>query len=109
MFADSRESIGTRMLRAVSGQKILLPISFPSRGLLVLKSLLNGTKFNQDYFIDAIFPGLHDEKRRISRKDGFPACSAHTANSMCHNGNKISKKLAKGSIGELQTHFTLQK
>jgi hypothetical protein len=48
--------------------------------------------------IDAIFPGLSNEKRRISRKDGFPAFSPHTDNSMSHDGNKISEKLAKRSI-----------
>jgi hypothetical protein len=76
----------------------LLPICFPSRRLLVLKLLPNGTKFNQNYFIDAIFPGLYNEKPRISRKDGFPAFSVHMDNSMCHNGNKISEKLAKRTI-----------
>jgi hypothetical protein len=98
MFTSSRESIVPRMRGDISGQQTLLPISFPSRRLPVLKPLPKGIKFNQNYFIDAIFPGLYDEKRRISRKDGFPAFSAGTDNSMCHNGNKISEKLAKRSI-----------
>jgi hypothetical protein len=41
---------------------------------------------------------LYNEKRRISHKEGFPAFSVHMDNSMCHNGNKISEKLAKRSI-----------
>jgi hypothetical protein len=76
----------------------MLTIFFRSRRFLVLEPLPKSTKFNQDYFIDAIFPGLHNERRRISRKEGFPAFSVHLDNSMCHNGNKISEKLAKRSI-----------
>jgi hypothetical protein len=98
MFAGSRESLVPRIRRETSGQKTLLTIFFPSRRLRVLEVLPKGTKFNQDYFIGAIFPGLYNEKRRISRKDGFPAFSVHMDNSMCHHGNKISEKLAKGSI-----------
>jgi hypothetical protein len=63
-----------------------------------LEVLPTGIKFNQDYFIDAIFPGLYNEKRRMSRKEGFPAFSVHMDNSMCQKGNKISEKLAKRSI-----------
>jgi hypothetical protein len=61
----------------------------------VLESPPKGTKFNQDYFIGTIFPGLYNEKRRISRKERFPAFSVHIDHPMCHNGNKISEKLAK--------------
>jgi hypothetical protein len=63
----------------------------------VLEVLPKDTKFNQNYFIDPIFPGLYNEKTRISRKKGFPAVSVHMDNSMCHDGHKISEKLAKKS------------
>jgi hypothetical protein len=98
MFAGSRESVVPRIRRDISRQKTMLTIFFTSTRLLVLETLPKGTKFNQDYFIDAIFPRLYNEKRRISRKEGFPAFSVHMDNSMCHNGNKISEKLAKRSI-----------
>jgi hypothetical protein len=98
MFAGSKESVVPRIWRDISGQETLLPIFFPSIRLLVLKALPKGTTFNQDYFVDAIFPGLYNEKRRISCKEGFPAFSAHMHHSMCNNGNKISEKLAKRSI-----------
>jgi hypothetical protein len=35
-------------------------------------ALPTGTKFNQDYFIRAIFPGLSNEKKQISRKKVSP-------------------------------------
>jgi hypothetical protein len=98
MFAGSRESVVPRIRRDISRQKTILTIFLTSARLLMLEALTKGAKFNQDYFIDAIFPRLYNEKRRISRKEGFPAFSVHMDNSMCHNGNKISDKLAKGSI-----------
>jgi hypothetical protein len=107
-FAGSRESVVPRIRRDISGQQTLLTICFPSRRLLVLKLLPNGTKFNQNYFIDAIFPGLYNEKRRLSRKEGFPAFSVQTDKSTCQNGNKISKKLAKGSIERAPHPLILQ-
>jgi hypothetical protein len=54
--------------------------------------------FNQDYFVHAIFPGLYNEKTRISRKKDFQVFSVHIDNSMCHNGHKVSEKLAERSI-----------
>jgi hypothetical protein len=98
MCARPRESVVPRMRHHVSGQKVMLPIFLTSRRLLVLEALPKGTKFNREYFIDAIFSWLYNEKRRISRKGGFPAFSVHMDNSMCHDGNKISEKLAKRSI-----------
>jgi hypothetical protein len=73
IFADSRESAVPRIRRDISGQKTMLTICCTTRQLRVLKALPKGTKFNQDYFIDAVFPGLHNEKRQISRKEGFPS------------------------------------
>jgi hypothetical protein len=98
MSADSRESVVPRIRRDISGQQNILTIFFTSRQFLVLGALPKGTKFNQDCFIDPKCPGLYNEKRGISCKEGFPAFSVHIDNSMCQNGNKISEKLAKRSI-----------
>jgi hypothetical protein len=78
--------------------KTIIAIFCPSRRLRVLKVLPKGTKLNHNYFTDVIFPGLYNEKRRISCKEGFLAFSVHLDNSMYQNGNKISEKLTKGSI-----------
>jgi hypothetical protein len=77
MFAGSRESVVPGIRRNISGQETLLPIFFTSTRLLVLEPLPKGTKYDQNYFIDAIFPGLYNEKRRISRKKHFPTFSVH--------------------------------
>jgi histone-lysine N-methyltransferase SETMAR len=98
MFADSRESVTPRIRHDISTPKTMITIFFTSRRLLVSEALPKGTKFNQDYFIQYILPGLYREKTRISRKTGFPAFSVHMDNSMCHNGRKVSDIFARRSI-----------
>jgi hypothetical protein len=98
MFASSRERVVPRIRRDIARQKTMLTIFLTSTRLLVLEARPTGTKFNQDYFIDAIFPGLYNAKKRISGKEGVLAFSVHMNSSMCHNGNRISEKLAKRSI-----------
>jgi hypothetical protein len=97
IFAGSRESVVPRIRQDISGQQTMFAIFSPSRRLRVLEAGPKGTKFNQDYFIDAIFPELHNNKTRIS-SEGFPTFSVHIDNSMCHNRDKISEKLANRSI-----------
>jgi hypothetical protein len=63
MFASSRESVGPRIRRDISGQKTIIAIFCPSRRLLVLKVSPKSIKLNQNYFTDAIFPGLYNETR----------------------------------------------
>jgi hypothetical protein len=98
VFAGSRESAMRRIGREISGQQIMLALFFTTTRLLVLKTVPKDPKFNHDYFSHAIFPGLNNEKMRISRKESFLAFSVHMDNSKCHNGNKIPEKLAKRSI-----------
>jgi hypothetical protein len=79
-----------RIRRDISGRETLVTIFFLSRWLLMLKIRTKRTKFNQSYLIDGIFPELHSEKRRNSRKKRFPAFSVLTDDSMCHNDHKVS-------------------
>jgi hypothetical protein len=72
MFVNSRESAVPRIRQHVPGEKIMITISSELRDFWCWRPLSKGTKFNQGYFIHAIFPGLHNEKTRISRKKGFP-------------------------------------
>jgi hypothetical protein len=98
MFSDSRENVLPRIRQDISASQTMITIFFTSRRLLVLEALPKGTKFNQDYFIQCIYPRLYREKTRISRKTDFPAFLVHMHNSMCHNGRKVSEKFAQRSI-----------
>jgi transposase len=64
----------------------------------MLNFLPKGTRFNQDYFIDAVLPNLYREKTRIARHKGRPGFVVHMDHSMCHNGAKIMEKLESRHI-----------
>jgi hypothetical protein len=98
MSAESRERVVPRIRQRLSGQQILSTFFLTSAPLPVLEALPTGMKFNQDHFIQAVLPGLSNEKRRISRGKGFSAFSVHIDNSMSHNGHKVSEKFDEGSI-----------
>jgi hypothetical protein len=72
MFVNSRESALPRIRQDISGENTMITIFFRTTRLLVLEATPKDTKFNPGYFIHAIFPGLHNETTRISRKKGFP-------------------------------------
>jgi histone-lysine N-methyltransferase SETMAR len=98
MFATSAREVVPGTKQNISVKETLIMIFFTSTLLLVLNFLQKGTKFNQDYFIDTVFPNLHSEKGRIARSKGLSRFSADMDNSMCHNGAKITEKLEKGHI-----------
>jgi hypothetical protein len=98
MFATSAREVVPRTMQNISAKKIMVIIFCTLIRLLVLNFLPKGTKFNQDYFIDAVLPNLYSEKRRIMRRKGLPNFSVHMNNSMCHNGAKITEKLEKRHI-----------
>jgi hypothetical protein len=98
MFVDSRESIVARIPQDISGQKAMTGVFLTSTRLLVVDTLSKGTKFNQDYFIDAIFPGLSNGKTRNSRKKPFPVLFVHMDNSISHKGHKMSENVPQRSI-----------
>jgi hypothetical protein len=63
MLADSRESVLPRIPQDNSGQETMITLFFTSTRLLLLEALPKDIKFNQDYFLQAILSGLHNEKR----------------------------------------------
>jgi hypothetical protein len=95
MIAPSAEEVVPRTKGTISARKTMITIFFTSTRLLVLDSLPKGTKFNQDYFIDPVLPGLDSEKTRIARPKGMSNLSVQMDNSMCDNGAKITEKLVK--------------
>jgi hypothetical protein len=77
MFAESRERVVPRIRQSLSGQQIMITLFGTSTGLLALEAVPTGMKFNQDYSIEAVLPGLSNEKRRISPEKGFSVFLVH--------------------------------
>jgi hypothetical protein len=87
-----------RTKQNLSARKTIITLFFISTGLFVPNFLPTGTKFDQDYFIDAVLPELYTQKTRIARCKGVPSFSVNMDNSMCHNGAKVTEKLTKKHI-----------
>jgi hypothetical protein len=108
MFTTSAREVVPWTKQNISAKKTMVTIFFISTRLLVPNFLPKGTKFNQDYFIDTVFPNLYNEKRRIVKRNGMPGFSVHTDNSMCHNGAKITENLKRDTLRELLTDLIQQ-
>jgi hypothetical protein len=72
MFAFSAEEVVPRTKHTISAHKTMITIFFISTRLLVPNSLLEGAKFNHDYFIPPLFSGSYSEKTRTARGKGMP-------------------------------------
>jgi hypothetical protein len=101
MFAHSVEEMVPRTKQNISARKTMITIFFTSARLLVLNFLSTETKFNQDYFIDAVLPELHSEKTPIVRLKDTPNFSVYMDNSICHNGIKVTEKHVKKQIARV--------
>jgi hypothetical protein len=76
MFATSAMEVVPGIKQNISAKKTLITIFFTSTRLLLPNFLPKGTKFNQYYFIDTVFPNLYSEKKRIARRKGLSSFSA---------------------------------
>jgi hypothetical protein len=63
MFAISAREVVPRTTQNISAKKTMVTIFLTLTRLFVLNFLPKSTKFDQDYFIDTVFPSLYSEKR----------------------------------------------
>jgi hypothetical protein len=108
MLADSRSSAVPRIRQDISGHKTMITILFTSTPLLVLEALPKCTKFNQDYFIHAIFPGLYNEKTRISRKMASQFFQSTWTIRCLIMVTRSLRNLPRKALDELHAHLILQ-
>jgi hypothetical protein len=64
---------------------------FTARQLILLDVLPKGSKFNQQYFIDYLFPDSKTENRNFRRRMPLATFWVHMDHSMCHNESKFDK------------------
>jgi histone-lysine N-methyltransferase SETMAR len=82
-------------------RKIMITIFFTACQLILLDVLPKGSKFNQQYFIDHVFPDLKMENRNFGRRMPLATFWVHMDNSMCYNGSKVVSKFDKHHIARL--------
>jgi hypothetical protein len=64
-----------------------------------LDDLPNGSKYNQDYFIENLVPALNEVKIGNERQNGASALMKQMGNSIYHNGTKIAEKICFEGLG----------
>jgi hypothetical protein len=86
----------------------MMTIFFTSPRLMVLQALPKGTKFNHDYFIHTIFPGLYNETTRISRKKGVRVCQSTWTIRRVIMVTRSLRNVPTEALNELDTNLILQ-
>jgi hypothetical protein len=86
MFAKSPGDVVPRMRKGIGAKKIMAPIFFPNKKLLITSDLPKDQKYNQDDFRSDILPELEQEKE-ISTEETCDFLSAHEP-PKSHDGEK---------------------
>jgi hypothetical protein len=63
MFARPHEEMIPRLRSGISIKKVMIPVFFTARQLIVLDYLPKGQKYNQEYFVQNVLPSLLHEKK----------------------------------------------
>jgi hypothetical protein len=79
----------------------MITIFFTARQLILLNVQLKRSKFNQQYFIDYVFPDLKTENRNFRRRMPLATFWAHINNSICHKRSNVVSKFDKHHIARL--------
>jgi hypothetical protein len=89
MFARAPSEGIPRTRQTIGAKETMMTIFFTARQLILLDVLPKGSKFNQQYFIDYVFPDLKTENWTFRRRMPLATFWVHTDNSMGHNGSKV--------------------
>jgi hypothetical protein len=68
----------------------------------LLDVLPKGSKFNEQYFIDYVFPDLKTEDLNFRRRIPLATFWVHMDTSTCHHRSKVVSKFDKHHIAQLQ-------
>jgi hypothetical protein len=68
MFARAPSEVIPRTWQTIGAKETVITIFFTARQLILLNVPPNGSKFNQQYFIDYVFPDLKAENRNFRRR-----------------------------------------
>jgi hypothetical protein len=67
MFTPVPSKVIPRTRQAIGAKKTMITIFFTARQLFLLDVLPKGSKFNQQYFIDYVFPDVKMENLNFRR------------------------------------------
>jgi histone-lysine N-methyltransferase SETMAR len=92
LFAKSPGDVTPRTSQEIDVKKPMFTIFFTNTKLLIAEYLPKDQKYNQDYFISDILPGLEREKMRYQRRKQGRTFFVHMDDSKSHDGGEIQGK-----------------
>jgi hypothetical protein len=101
MFAWALSEVIPRTRKTIGAKKAMIMIFFTGRQLTLLDVLPKGSRFNQQYLIDSVFPDLKTENRNFRGRMPRPTFWVHMDNSMCHNWSTVVLKFDKHHLARL--------
>jgi histone-lysine N-methyltransferase SETMAR len=101
MFARAPSEVIPRTRQTIGAKRTMITIFFTAHQLILLGVLSKGSKFNQHYFIDSVFPDLQMENLNSRRRIPHGTFWVNMDNSICHNGSKVVSKFDKHHIARL--------
>jgi hypothetical protein len=93
MFALSRDEVIPRTKATIGAHRVMVTIFFSGLHMITLKALPPGNRFNQEYFIDEILPGIVNKRRQIFLKIQRGTFNVRIDNFICHNGQIVTDEL----------------
>jgi hypothetical protein len=97
IFVSSRNAVIRRIVEGIGSKKTMLIIFFTLKRIIVLDILSKGMKYNQDYFLNEIYPSIDNNSFDMLARN-WPNFKFHMNNSICHNRSKIMDRLASKRI-----------
>jgi hypothetical protein len=98
MFAVRREEVIARLRPGISIKKVMITMFFTVQQLIAMNALAKGQKYDQEYFVQNIFPSLFNEKKHFSHQKIMIKFFVHMNNSMYQNRHRVVDELRRLKI-----------
>jgi hypothetical protein len=105
IFAQSPTDVIPRTRQAIG---TMITLFFTGRKLIVFDTLSKGSRFNQPYFVDYIFPDSKRENVNFHRRIPRTNFWVYMDNSLCHNESKGHQRSRSIMFHDYQTHSIRQ-
>jgi hypothetical protein len=101
LFARSLTNVIPWTRQAIGRKETMIAVYFTGRKLIILDIWPKGSKFNQLYFVDYIFPDLKRANLNFHCPIPQATFGVHKDDLMCHNESKVAVKFQKNHLPRL--------
>ena len=84
--------------RTIASQKTMVTVFFGYRGIVLIKILPNGKRFNSQYMVEEILPSLKQKVLKFRPKSGLKGIKLHLDNAKAHNSKLTMQEISNYNI-----------